>query len=196
MKTKKIGILGGTFDPIHNAHISVAEDALREFQLDSILFIPTHITPLKDHNPLSSPTHRLNMLKMALEGYPHFIIDTSELDRKDLSYSLDTLVSLQNQHPNTQFYWIIGSDKLKELHKWHRINDLSEMVEFIVAARPDFPYSQLIENKKIKLHFIKNNLSNISSTLIREYLKNNQSISHLVPESVQNYIKENNLYHG
>jgi nicotinate-nucleotide adenylyltransferase len=191
----KIGILGGTFNPVHNAHLLIAEIAAGKLKLDTVLFIPSASPPHKKPDRLADAKHRLRMLELAISGNPKFQASDIELKRGGKSYSVDTLSALQSQHPDADFYFIIGSDSYRELHLWREIDRLAELCAFAVLVRPGFrPENPHLKGKKITAHMIEGRVSDISSSEIRHRIARGQSIRGLVPDAVLDYIEAQKLY--
>ncbi len=189
----KIGILGGTFNPIHNGHLIIAEQVRIRFGLSKVLFIPCNIPYHKKSIGLASAKHRLAMVKLAIKDNPYFEASDIEIKRGGLTYSIDTIRYLKNTYPaNTQFYFIIGVDSLPELPLWREIKTLAKLCRFIAIDRPGFV------RPKLKLSFRISNLVypliDISSSKIRQEVKQKHSIKYLVPGSVQQYINKHKLY--
>lgn len=194
-----VGLLGGTFNPVHNGHLGIARDALRLFDLTAVWFIPCAIPPHKSAEGLASNADRFAMLKLAVQNEPRFEVLPIELDRPGLSYTLDTLRALRVRYPHTEFVFIIGADTLPELHTWHRPLDVLALVRIVTLARPGFtpdpaalhlpppwPETLLADVRTGQLH-------DIASRDIRAQLAAGQPVS-LVPEPVIRYIQEHNLY--
>lgn len=191
---KKIGILGGSFDPIHNGHIAIAQDAYLQAALDMVFFMPTAQSPLKAHNPLANDIQRYRMIELALQNQPKFDVLDWELVEQGVSYTINTVHMLKKSWPQIRFYWIIGSDLLESLSQWKQINELVELIEFIVVQRP----GSVVETPPIpnlKIQRINNPLCNISSSEIRQMVRAGKPIDELVPIEVKNYILINNIYH-
>ena len=131
----KIGIFGGTFDPIHHGHLILARDALETLPLDSVLFVPAAISPHKLEREPTPPEIRLEMLRAALEGEPRFCLDAMELERPAPSYAVESMEILRQRGPSTEFFYLIGEDNVARLPTWHRFPELSEMVQFVVLDR-------------------------------------------------------------
>lgn len=183
---RKIGIFGGTFDPIHHGHLILAGDALEQLGLESVIFIPAAISPHKlAANPAPAEI-RVEMLRAAIEGEPRFCLDTVELDRPAPSYTVDTIEALRKREPGATFVCLIGEDNVARLSTWHRFTDLSKMVEFAVLDRSGLktahPYPA------IRRHL------DISATDIRNRVARGQSIRYLVPPAVETLIRERQLY--
>ncbi len=198
----RIGILGGTFNPIHMGHLVMAQDALELFQLNQVLFIPCAVPAHKRGAKLASPDHRLAMLRAALADDRRFAVSTIELERDGVSYSIDTVRELQRRQPAVRFVFIIGGDTLPELHTWRNIGDLLELCDFVTMARPGVPReyapanlclpepwpARLIQNARV------GHLVDVSSSEIRARVARGQSIRYLVPYAVEMYILNHDLY--
>lgn len=190
---RNIGILGGTFDPIHNGHIAIAQDAILQFGLDLVFFMPTPLSPLKNNAPVASPAARYKMIELAIQHHPKLDILDWEILRENQSYTIDTVKLLKKHWPHINFYWIIGTDLLISLPKWKDIDQLVQLIEFILVQRStSFPTLPSIPN--LKIHPIHNPLYDISSTEIRLALQQNKPIDDFVPLEVKNYILINQLY--
>ncbi|TCJ04241.1 nicotinate-nucleotide adenylyltransferase [Cytobacillus praedii] len=186
---KKIGILGGTFDPPHLGHLIIANEVLHTHKLNEIWFMPNQEPPHKIKTNAVKDEDRVNLLKLAIEGHPHFKIELIELERTGPSYTFDTMKILTEGHPDNQFYFIIGADMIEYLPKWKNINQLIEIVQFIGVRRPSYCHESLYPILYADVPEM-----GISSSLIRGRLKENKTIRYLVPEAVRSYIKENHLY--
>lgn len=199
-KRKKLCIMGGTFDPIHNGHLQMAQHCMQKFCFDKMLFIPTGDPPHKK-NSACDKYHRLNMTRLALQDIDWADVSEIEVERNRTTYTFDTLNQLKSEYIEWDFYYIIGADTLKELHTWYRINDVATLTKFVLVGRNGTD----IEQQETALRYVKDNYGasiihadlvglNISSTIIRNMVLNNSDFSSFVPESVGNYIKENGLY--
>lgn len=188
----RIGILGGTFDPIHIGHLIIAEQVREKLDLDKIWFMPARIPPHKDGEKVTSEKHRLEMVKLAIEQVPAFQVISFELERPGPSYTVHTVKEIKSEFPHHTFYFIIGGDMVEYLPHWHGIEELVHLIQFVGVERPGFQitdslfssYVQTIEIPQIDL----------SSTLIREKVSNGLSIRFLVTKEVERYIEENRLY--
>ncbi|MGP4074475.1 nicotinate-nucleotide adenylyltransferase [Halobacillus sp. K22] len=185
---KRIGILGGTFDPPHQGHLIMAEFACSEMELDEVWFLPSHIPPHKQEAAVSAES-RLSMVEKAVENNPRFKVCNAELTRKGTSYTVDTMKYLIDQYENHTFYFIIGGDMVEHLPKWNRIDELNSLVEFVGIKRPGYDW-----NPQMPVHQVEIPLIDISSSHIRRRLSSLKSVRYLVPESVNLYIKEHQLY--
>ncbi|MGB9696170.1 MAG: nicotinate-nucleotide adenylyltransferase [Ignavibacteria bacterium] len=194
---RRIGIFGGTFNPPHIAHSIVATNVMEQVSLDKILIIPSAIPPLKDTSDVVAAFHRYNMCKLAFGLDQHFEVSDIEIKQKStVSYTVDTLSKLRDSYgPNAvKFYLIIGIDQLLALDRWKTPEKLFALSEVVVINRPGF-FIHNAEKKyleRVKLLSVPN--IDISSTMIREYLKKGRSIKYLVLPEVEKYIHENKLY--
>jgi len=187
----RIGILGGTFNPIHIGHLILAEEAHFKLKLDKLVFVPAFVPPHKSSSEVISAKDRLEMVKLAIEDNPAFEISTFEIDSKKKSYSIDTLKEFRNIYgEDAQLCFITGSDSLKDLFSWKNINDIFKISKFIVANRPGYPIKEV--PKEVDTVVI--TPIEISSEDIRKRLAEGRSIRYLVPEKVRKYISERKLY--
>lgn len=200
-KKCKIGIMGGTFDPIHTGHLVTAEAVRVEYELDKVLFIPAANPPHKQHFHVETSVHRYMMTVMATSSNPHFYVSSIEIERPGISYTIDTVLELIKQYgENTELYFIVGSDAVQELASWKDIDHLLELCHFIAANRPGSIYTldDTINHLGVKgckrIHSLPTLELEISSTDIREKVRQGRSIKYIVPESVESYILKENLY--
>ncbi len=199
---KRIGISGGTFDPIHNGHLIISEEIRETHNLDKIIFVPTGKPPHKPGHMVTMPEHRFNMVKMAVSTNYCFDVSRIELDREGYIYTIDTMNFLKQQYEKeTDFFFIAGSDVVWDLPKWKDPKGLFEICDFIVATRPGFDTVQLVkEADRLKREYnaritiTKTPLIDISSSDIRERVQERRTIKYLVPECIEEYIKNNGLY--
>jgi nicotinate-nucleotide adenylyltransferase len=197
MMGKRIGILGGTFDPVHLTHLHMAEVAREECHLDEVWFLPAQLPPHKENKQISVAAHRLEMLNLAVSSVPYFKVCLVEFEREGTSYTIDTMEELVRLHQNDEFFFIIGADMVEYLPKWYKLEELVELVSFIGIGRPgwalclDNSIDALVEPKLIKVDML---TSSLSSTYIRQRIVSGKSIRFLVPEAVYKYIEENNIY--
>lgn len=185
---KHVGILGGTFDPPHLGHLIIAEEVRLALNLAEVWFMPSQEPPHKN-KALSSAQDRMEMVKKAIECNPYFKLNTIELDRLGKSYTIDTLNILMEKHPDTKFYFIIGGDMVEYLPKWRKIDELIKMITFAGVKRVGFKLDTPYPVKLLDIPYIE-----ISSTMIRERIEHQDSITYLVPEPVKQYIEEKRLY--
>ena len=187
----RIGILGGTFNPIHIGHLILAEEAYFKLKLDKLIFVPAFMPPHKDSQDIINAKDRLEMVRLAIEDNAAFEVSTYEIDSKKKSYSIDTLREFRNIYgKDAQLCFITGSDSLKDLFSWKNINDIFKISKFIVANRPGYPVKDLPkEADTVVITPIE-----VSSEDIRRRLKEGRSIRYLVPEKVRKHIIEHRLY--
>jgi len=186
-----IGILGGTFNPIHIGHLILAEEALSKLKLDKVILIPTYLPPHKDVEGKIKPKDRLKMVELAVEDNPLFECSSLEIDSRKTSYSIDTLKEFKKKFgEDNQLYMITGSDLLKDLFSWKDVNEIFKMSKFIVANRPGYP----VEDVPDGVETVVITPIEVSSEDIRRRLKEGRSIRYLVPEKVRQYIISKGLY--
>jgi nicotinate-nucleotide adenylyltransferase len=214
---KRIGIFGGTFDPIHCGHVKAAESVQSVFSFDKILFIPSYIPPHKESEDVASAAHRLKMVELALSSFDRFSPSSIEIDAKGMSYSIVTLNRIKKMFPQTEIFFLLGVDAFLEIETWKDYEDVLEQCSFIVMSRPGYrldearralskKYNQrMVEisgpiqrDRQMffspKIYLLPIHTLDISSSEVRERVGKNQSIEGLVPENVENYIKERRLY--
>lgn len=189
---EKIGLYGGSFDPIHLGHIITAQFVFEERKLDKILFMPCYISPHKTDSEYSSPADRLNMVKIAIKNFSHFTFSDFEISRNQVSYTIDTINELAKTYKHIEL--IIGQDNLDVFDKWHKPDEIISKVKLIVLRR-NYSLEQKRKNKYYDdAIFVNTPLIEISSTEIRNRVKNNQRIDFLVGDEVAKYIIQNKLY--
>lgn len=195
---KRIGIFGGTFDPIHCGHLIMAENVKDQMHLDTVLFIPSGNPPLKDISEISAAEHRLNMVNLAIEGNPSFGVSDIEINStgSEPSYTVNTLMKLREQYSDEQvkLYLIIGMDQLIDLHKWKDPGKLFFLTEVVIINRPGYLIQQVENEYSRRGIFVPVPNIDISSTDIRFRIGEKRTIKYLVPEKVEKYILENKLY--
>lgn len=196
---RKVGIMGGSFDPIHLGHLVVANEALNIYKLDEIIFVPSGDPPHKSGLRADS-FHRLLMVNMAVLSNEKFRVSDIEIKTPGKSYTLNTLREFRKLYENTEFYFITGTDAVMDLPNWHRAEEILKLCSFIAASRPDSAEEVDKKINKIqkmlggKIEMLQIPMLQISSTNIRERFKMGISAKYLLPESVERYIIKNNLY--
>ncbi|WP_168120608.1 nicotinate-nucleotide adenylyltransferase [Paenibacillus sp. HB172176] len=192
----EIGIMGGTFDPIHIGHLIAAECALVSCGLDEVWFIPSASPPLKNHAPGASSELRYEMVCGAVVSNPRFRVNDIELRRSGVSYSIDTATELKKRHPNHAFRYIIGSDRINDLQQWHRIEALASLVSFIGLERPtDTPrLDGLPLYLKQRVELIPMPLIGISSTDLRNRMAAGEAVRYQLSEQTYQFIRRHGLY--
>lgn len=187
--SRKIGILGGTFNPIHLGHLIIADQVLNQLGLEQIRFMPDATPPHVDTKLAISAADRVAMVNRAISDNHHFCIEMAEVIRGGVSYTIDTMRALHQAHPETEYYFIIGGDMVEYLPKWYQIDELVKLVHFVGVKRKGYEQTSPYPIIWVDVPFI-----DISSTLIRSKIKQRQSINYLVPRAVEKYIKEHQLY--
>lgn len=199
----RIGILGGTFNPVHMGHLILAQCAVEAFELSKVLFIPCVSPPHKDSSRLITADHRMAMLEAAVEDSLCFEVSDIEIERGGRSYSVDTVNELRSMYPVEKLYFIIGSDTLLELHLWRDIYELLKLCTFITFSRPGFSAGSITAKdlhldspwpERLLENFTKGRQVDISSSDIRYRIAEGMSIRYLVPSVVEMYIAEHGLY--
>ncbi|MDN5332585.1 MAG: nicotinate-nucleotide adenylyltransferase [Tepidanaerobacteraceae bacterium] len=199
---KRIGIMGGTFDPIHFGHLVTAEEARINFELDKVIFVPTGNPPHKKDYEVTEPEHRYLMTALATNSNPFFEVSRIEIERKGYSYTVDTLSQMVEIYgKNTSLFFISGADAVLDILTWKNIKGVLDICTFIAATRPGYPVkklkNKLAEIKKLygkDVYLLEVTAMAISSTEIRKRIKEGRSIKYLVPEGVEEYILKNGLY--
>lgn len=213
---RSIGILGGTFDPIHNAHLRLAHEALEQLKLDQIRFTPLNIPPHRE-KPVASSFHRKEMIDLAVENTPGFYIDCRELENEEISYSINTLKSLRQEFINDSLNLILGFDAFNKIDSWKDWQELLHYAHIIVANRPSSSKDEYddelstelkrwIEDHQTKdqeilkkelaghIYFITIPILDISSSMVRQCYKEGKPVDNLLDVTTQDYIKNNHLY--
>lgn len=192
-KPVRLALFGGSFDPVHCAHLKVAYCALEQSGVDRVIFIPSSRSPLK-HKPLAGDGDRLQMLRLALQDETRFELNTFEIVQDKSSFTIDTVDHFRKFYGNAELFWIIGEDQFAHLNKWHRIHELAKKIVFLV-------YPRLENHLRIKepingLHYnlLKAKTMPISSTEIRERCEKGLDLRGLVPDSVEAFIYKQGLY--
>ena len=198
---KKIGIMGGTFNPVHYGHLLLAEQAREELLLDEILFMPSGNSYMKDQNEILDGEDRASMLALAIEGHPDFRLSRMEPDRKGPTYTADTLLELKEKFPQNTYYFIMGADSLLMLENWKNPDVILQNAVIAVAVRGAGNTEKI---KLISMHLentyganiqiLSSRFVDISSSEIRQRIRDGKSIRYLLPEHVQEYILKNHLY--
>ena len=217
--SQKIGILGGTFNPIHYGHLAAAEEVLSRLKLDNVLFVPSFLPPHKKDEVIPSAAQRQEMVALAIAGNSHFSLSDIEVKREGMSYSIDTVAELLRLHPATDFYFITGLDSFLEIQTWKEWERLLSLCKFVVLSRPGYAFAGLasidfMQGSAEKLYALDQGdltrvvleigrsavyleqipLYDISSTDIRQRVRQGRTIKYLLPECVETYIITNNLY--
>lgn len=199
---KRLGILGGTFDPIHNGHITVAQDALEKLDLDEVIFIPNHIPPHKKHNNyVNNDYHRYHMVRLAIKGHPNFRISNIEQKCSGKSYTYITLKKLKEYYTNSDLYFIMGDDSFFSFETWKNPHIICKNANLVIGKRNLFSEKEYKKQaKKLKekfdanVIFLTNNMVFVSSSEIRNNEIKEEDLKEFLPKDVYAYIQENHLY--
>lgn len=186
---KRVGILGGTFNPPHIAHLMIADQVCYQLGLDKVYFMPTANPPHVDAKKTIAAKHRLNMVKKAIQGNPKFDVETIEIERGGKSFTYETMLQLIQLNPDTEYYFIIGADMVNYLPKWHKINELVNLIQFVGVKRPGY----VIESQ-YPLIWVDVPEITVSSTSLRKSIATGCTVNYLVPQKVLEYIYQEGLY--
>ena len=192
----KVGLFGGSFDPVHNAHLALARAALQTLKLDHVRWIPAGQPWQKSGTPMTAAEHRENMVRLAIAEQPRFVLDRIEIERPGPSYTIDTVRALAVQQPDTEWLLILGHDQYAGLHTWGGWRELLELVTLAVANRPGaaddvHPAVRAFAHRVVPLPML-----DISATAVRQAVAAGADISQLVPPQVARYIENHGLYRG
>lgn len=198
----RIGIMGGTFNPVHNVHLMIAEEARKQFRLKKVLFMPSKNPPHKEKSSIVSEEHRRRMIEHAIEGNPYFVFSGLELERDGTTYTKDTLSELSRRYPDDKFYFILGGDSLASMEKWREPKYIFEHCHILAANRGETDADRIRKwishyKKKYdgKVSEIQMPSSSVSSEMIRDKLADGMSVTGYVPDCVERYIRFHGLYH-
>lgn len=218
MKRERIGLFGGTFNPIHLGHLRAAEIVQQKFDLDKVLFIPSYIPPHKESDEIASPFHRLRMVELACDSYPGFFPSYVEIEAKGTSYSIITLNKIRELFPEALIFFILGIDSFLEIETWKDYKKLINQCFFIVVSRPGYHLNEAREVFKgryrdriyefteprrkdeeifssFRIFILPIDALNIASSDIRRKIREGNSVEGFVPETVEAYIREHKIYH-
>lgn len=198
----KVGIMGGTFDPIHMGHLILGEKAYEQLGLTKVLFMPSGNPPHKQNREgRASDEERTEMVRRAIEGNPHFELSLVEMHEEGYTYTYRTLENLRQKHPDTDYYFIIGADSLYSFHSWKEPGRIAAACTLVAAVRNQTPVSELDQeiaavSERFGARIIRLDTMNIdvSSNMLREWVSENKSIRYYTPDSVIDYIRERNIY--
>ena len=185
---KRVGILGGTFNPPHFGHLIMANEAYHNLGLAEVRFLPNAIAPHKEVFGATTP-QRLKMTELAIEGFSQFCIEDYEITAGGVSYTFDTISQLLEREPGTEFYFIVGGDSIEDLNSWHRIHELAKMVQFVGIGRPGYD-----STTDFQVMMIDSPEMHLSSTMLRERVAANRPLTFFVPAKVEAYIREEGVY--
>jgi nicotinate-nucleotide adenylyltransferase len=189
----RIGILGGTFNPIHIGHLILGEEAVSNLRLDKLIFVPAYMPPHKPQEGIVDASDRYRMVSLAIEDNPKLEVSDIELTRKGKSYSVETLRWFKNMYgKDSQIFFVTGSDSLREIISWKDVGEIFKLANFSVGTRPGYPVTDVPPGISV---FLITQVE-VSSTEIRRRTRDRNSIRYLVPEQVRKYIEEKGLYRG
>ncbi|MBB4676337.1 MULTISPECIES: nicotinate-nucleotide adenylyltransferase [Crossiella] len=193
MSGRRLGVMGGTFDPVHHGHLVAASEVQARFDLDEVIFVPTGRPWQKEHHVVSSPEDRYLMTVIATASNPRFSVSRVDVDRTGPTYTIDTLSDLHRQHPNDQLFFITGADALEQILGWWRADELFELAHFVGVTRPGY---QLDDDHLPRgaVSLVDVPAMAISSTDCRERVAKGMPVWYLVPDGVVQYISKRNLY--
>ena len=200
----RVGIFGGTFDPIHLGHLQVAQAARDQHRLARVILVPARCQPMKPSAPDASGRHRVAMIELAIEGQPALSVSDCELDRPGKSFTIDTILEFRAElGPDTELFFILGSDSIRDLPKWHEVERLAELCTLIVAARPGWPMDALdaLEGQltaeriaAMKTDAVRCTANAAAASEIRRRVAEDEPVDDLVPAAVAAYVAKNKLY--
>lgn len=189
----RIGVFGGTFDPPHVGHLIIAEQARQQLHLDTVLFIPAFLPPHKKRGAAASPSQRIAMLAMALGGSPGLKVESLEIDRQGTSYTVDTLKELKRRIGRARLFLIVGGDNFEQFKKWKSADEIRRLATLVVYDRKKATVDKRKRGSRSAV-VLRGALLNISSTEIRQRIRNGESIRFLLPRPVEQYIRRHKLY--
>jgi nicotinate-nucleotide adenylyltransferase len=194
---KRLGVMGGTFDPIHHGHLLTAEEALQQFELDEVIFVPTGQPWMKEDREVTAPEDRYLMVVIATASNPKFSVSRLEIERDGPTYTVDTLRELKAQRGDAELYFVTGADAMLEILQWKDPDEALELANFIAATRPGYDlavFEQGAPTSHLRVSVMTIPALAISSTDIRQRVHDGRPIRYLVPEGVQTYIEKAGLY--
>jgi len=198
MANRRVGLLGGTFDPVHFGHLRLAEEAREAAQLDQVLFIPAARSPFKPDHPLTDARHRYAMLQLAISTNPAFAVSDIELQRGGISYTIDTLRQLSGQMPDAQLFLIMGLDSLGEFPNWREPLQIVQLCSLLVGMRPGYEAAPILaclpEAIRAAVRLIPSVPLDISATQLRTFAREGRTLRYLMPDNVIEYIENHQLY--
>lgn len=200
-KKHKIGLMGGTFNPIHYGHLLIAENAYEQFQLDEVIFLPTGQSPHKDARQILCAQERMEIIALAIADNPHFSCSDYEIRKEGISYTYLTVQAFYEQKAGSELFFIMGADSLAYFDSWMRPDEISRMSTILAAVRDGLNQKELLPIREFlqqkygtKIGFINTPNFSVSSRMIRQRILNHQSIRYLVPDAVEQYLLEHDVY--
>jgi len=195
----RLGLFGGTFDPLHLGHLVVAQDAVERLALDRLLFVVAGLPPHKVRDSLSPPELRLEMVRAAVAGNPAFGVSAVEMERPGPTYTVDTLRAFRDMHPETELFFLLGADQLAEFHEWREPEAIASLATLVAMAREGSgvdPVSTMTLPADLKVDFVRIPVTrlDVSSTDIRGRVREGRSVRYLVPPEVRRIMEDHGLY--
>lgn len=197
----RIAMFGGSFNPVHNGHTGLVERMVREFSLDKVYVIPTFHTPLKDNSHMITPVHRLNMCRLAFGFMDKVVVSDLEIARQGRSYTVDTLSTLKEIHPDDDLYLIMGADSFMQLPMWHKADEIFDTATILTVSRGEVEYNTLLKQKEeyslrygANAQILKEPIALVSSTEVRQAVSMGRDLSGMLHPEVSGYIYKNRLY--
>lgn len=194
----RLGVFGGSFDPVHFGHLRMAEEARTQAGLDRVLFIPTQVSPFKVGRQVTPGELRVQMLHIAVEDNPAFAVSDVEVARPGPSYTVETLRLLREQHPAAELLFLTGTDAVRDLPKWREPEEILSLARFLVAGRPGVDRAEVLhalpDTWEERISFIEMQELDISSTYLRERIREGRSVRYLLPRAVEEFIAAHGLY--
>ncbi len=187
----RIGVFGGSFDPVHSAHLIVAQAAADEVGLDLVRFVPAATQPFKPEGHYAGAAHRVEMLRLAVQDYPQFVVDLREVERGGISYTVDTLLDLNREFPSDELFFMVGADVARDLGRWRDSAKLGELARIVAMSRAGAPAAPALPGitQTITVPSV-----DVSATTVREAVRNQAPVTGMVPDSVADYIRTHQLY--
>lgn len=199
--SNRTGVLGGSFDPVHNGHVALGRAAIKEANLDRLIVMPARVQPFKQGKRVTEDYHRQAMAELAFSGMENTVVSDYELNNMKISYTYDTLVYLQKKYPDERLYFVLGTDSMLQVEQWYKGTDILENFSFAVSVRPGYKEEELESciselRRKYGTEIIKicSNMPDVSSTEVRRKIAAGESVEEMVPEPVERYIEKNGLY--
>jgi nicotinate-nucleotide adenylyltransferase len=194
---RRLGVMGGTFDPIHHGHLLTAEEALVQFKLHQVVFVPTGLPWMKEHTDVSPAEHRYLMTVIATGSNPNFTVSRLEVERDGPTYTIDTLRTMKDEEPDAELFFVTGADAILEIIHWKQTDEIFELAHFIAATRPGYDLAVFEAEAPTRHESV--SVMNIpalaiSSTDIRRRVHEGRPIRYLVPEGVKSYVEKTGLY--
>ena len=190
----KIGIMGGSFDPVHFGHLVAAQDAMEQHKLDRVIMVPAAQAPLKDYEVSASGPDRVAMVQAAIDWDHRFEASSFEVEQGGVSFTIQTVRHFRALYPDARLFWIIGGDQVPKLNRWRDIEELAQLIEFIFLERPGHAAKEAPDVPGLRLHRCDGHLIEISSTELRERMHQGLSLDYFIPHKTIEYICEKGLY--